>query len=234
MKVEFFNVTKEFKIDKDNSHIIFKDFNFKLKENDITLIYGENGSGKSTFALLLTAFIKPTNGYIKFDDFVFDNKTKKRKLKEIRNKVKIVFQDINLQIFKSTVRDEIAFSFSEYFRKEKKTQEEKKDFIDEKVDYLFKILNFPREYESRSPYKLSGGERKKLIVGCLLLTPTEILILDEPTAGLDAPTKKEFINFIRELNEKFKTTILIITHDLKFKDSFSNHFEIEKLKKGII
>lgn len=223
MKIEFNNVKKEY-LETKNS------LNFSIPENKISVLYGENGTGKSTIALLASTFLKPSEGFIIFDDIKFDsNKTKKKLLRNIRTKIKIVFQDIDLQIFKQTIEQEIIFSYQSYLKKNNIKGEDKINFLEDKINFIFQKINFPKEYRKKSPHQLSMGEKRKLIVSCLLFSDTEVLILDEPTAGLDAKTKKNFINFIKEINNEYKTTILIISHDYKIINSFDKNFYIKDL-----
>jgi len=178
--------------------------NFEIKKGEFVGLIGPTGSGKSTLVQHFNALLKPTSGRVLIDKE--DLMDRHVDLKKIRRKVGLVFQFPELQLFENTVYDDIAFGPRNLTLRE----EEIKIRVQESMAKLG--LDF-ETFASRSPFSLSGGEqRKAAIAGILALNP-EVLILDEPTAGLDHRGVEQMENSLLKLN-KDGTTIVLISHNL--------------------
>ena len=187
---------------KQNIRFVLKDINLTIaKEGEFIALVGHTGSGKSTLAQHMNALITPTSGTLNILGSVINKKTK---LKPIRRKVGLVFQFPEYQIFEDTVKKDILFGPKNFGLE---NPEEKALEIAEKMG-ISDLLN-------RSPFTLSGGQLRKVAITGILASDPDILILDEPTVGLDPFTKTELLDFLKQLNEEFNKTIVIITHDME-------------------
>ncbi len=196
--------------------------NFRIEKGDFIGLIGPTGSGKSTLVQHLNALLQPTEGRVLINKK--DLKNKNLDLIKIRQRVGLVFQFPELQLFEETVFDDIAFGP----RNLGLTEEEIKIRIEESITKLG--LDF-ETFASRSPFSLSGGEQRKVaIAGVLALNP-EVLILDEPTAGLDFQGVEQIKNVLLKLNRD-GTTIILISHNLDLTAQLSK--KILLLDKGKI
>ncbi|HHU56449.1 MAG TPA: energy-coupling factor transporter ATPase [Acholeplasmataceae bacterium] len=184
-------------------HFTLKDINIDINSRDEFIgLVGHTGSGKSTLVQLLNALYLPTKGEIDIFGNVITYKSK-IKLKPIRKTVGLVFQFPEYQIFEDTVLKDIMFG-------PKNFGIENPEQVAREVAEILGISDLL----DRSPFNLSGGQMRKVAIAGILASKPEILILDEPTAGLDPLTKIEFLEFLKELNEKHHKSIIIITHDM--------------------
>lgn len=186
---------------KKNQYIL-EDVDLNISEKDeFICVVGHTGSGKSTLIQMMNALLVPTVGTVTVDDNEITYK-KQKNLKSVRKKVGLVFQFPEYQLFEETVIKDVAFGPTN-FKLDKPVDKAKEALEKLKVDKSF--------YE-KSPFKLSGGEMRKVAISGILASEPEVLILDEPTVGLDPLARKELISLLREINEK--KTVIIITHDM--------------------
>lgn len=199
-KVNFsYNPSKK----KNKTIYTLKDIDLNIdSENEFITILGHTGSGKSTLVQLFNALNMPTNGKEQIFDIEINNKAK---LKPIRKRVGLVFQFSEYQIFEETVLKDIMFGPKNFGL----TLEEAK----EKAIEAAKLMKIDDLLE-RSPFSLSGGQMRKVAIAGILASDPSILVLDEPTVGLDPNGKKELLEILRKLNEESHKTIIIITHDM--------------------
>src|SRR5699024_4873394 len=169
-------------------------------------LIGHTGSGKSTLVQHLNGLIKPTKGRIIIGDS--DITSKDANLKEIRQKVGLVFQYPEHQLFEETVYEDIAFG--------PKNLGLYKDEVEARVrDAMsFTGLDFER-LKDRSPFELSGGQKRRVAIAGVLAMKPEVLILDEPTAGLDPRGRDEILEEIQKVYEKEGTTIILVSHSME-------------------
>ncbi len=178
--------------------------NFEIKKEDFIGLIGPTGSGKSTLVQHFNALLKPTSGRVSIDKE--DLMDRHVDLKKIRQKVGLVFQFPELQLFENTVFDDVAFAPRNMALSQVETTARVKES-------LAKLgLDF-EEFASRSPFSLSGGEQRKVAIAGILAMEPEVLILDEPTAGLDHQAVEQIKNVLLKLN-KDGTTIVLISHNL--------------------
>ena len=175
------------------------DLNVKIQKGDFTAITGSNGAGKSTFSKLCNGLLQPSAG----DVFVLGQNTKRNKVSSLAKHIGFLFQNPDRQICCSTVEEEIAFSL--------KNNGLSKEEIQRKVEVTIKEFGFDAKTE---PFNMSRGQRQRLCLACLIALNPEILILDEPTTGLDYRECMEMMNRIRELNEN-GTTVIMVCHDME-------------------
>ena len=175
------------------------DLNVKIQKGDFTAITGSNGAGKSTFSKLCNGLLQPSAG----DVFVLGQNTKRNKVSSLAKHIGFLFQNPDRQICCSTVEEEIAFSL--------KNNGLSKEEIQSKVEATIKEFGFDAKTE---PFNMSRGQRQRLCLACLIALNPEILILDEPTTGLDYRECMEMMNRIRELNEN-GTTVIMVCHDME-------------------
>lgn len=175
------------------------DLNVKIQKGDFTAITGSNGAGKSTFSKLCNGLLQPSTG----DVFVLGQNTKRNKVSSLAKHIGFLFQNPDRQICCSTVEEEIAFSL--------KNNGLSKEEIQSKVEATIKEFGFDAKTE---PFNMSRGQRQRLCLACLIALNPEILILDEPTTGLDYRECMEMMNRIRELNEN-GTTVIMVCHDME-------------------
>jgi energy-coupling factor transport system ATP-binding protein len=196
--------------------------NFQIEKGDFIGLIGPTGSGKSTLVQHFNALLKPTSGRILIDKKNLSDKN--TDLKSIRQKIGLVFQFPELQLFEDTVLDDIAFGPRNLGLSEKETKTRVKESM-EKLGLDFEI------FASRSPLSLSGGEQRKVAIAGILASSPEVLILDEPTAGLDHQGIMYIKNLLLKLN-KDGTTIILISHNLDLVAQLSK--KILLLDKGRI
>jgi len=202
-----------------------KDINLNINSHDeFIAIVGHTGSGKSTMVQLLNALKFPSIGKIdvngeyiinkeidnnidnkKYRKALIKNPKLKFKLKPLRKNTGLVFQFPEYQLFEETVLKDIMFAPKNFFNDEKEAEERAK-----KVSEIIGI----EDLLDKSPFSLSGGQMRKVAIAGVLAADPEILVLDEPTVGLDPIAKKELLELLKELNEKYHKTIVIITHDM--------------------
>ena len=175
------------------------DLNVKVHKGDFISIIGSNGAGKSTFSKLTNGLLKPSVG----DVLVLGENTKQQKVSALAKHIGFLFQNPDRQICCSTVREEIAFSL----RNNGITEEE----IKARVAKTLEEFGFDGDTE---PFNMSRGQRQRLCLACLIALNPEILILDEPTTGLDYRECMEVMNRIRQLNEN-GTTVIMVCHDME-------------------
>ena len=175
------------------------DLNVKVHKGDFISIIGSNGAGKSTFSKLTNGLLKPSVG----DVLVLGENTKKQKVSALAKHIGFLFQNPDRQICCATVREEIAFSLRNNGIPE--------DEIKTRVAKTLEEFNFDGDTE---PFNMSRGQRQRLCLACLIALNPEILILDEPTTGLDYRECMEMMSRIRELNAN-GTTVIMVCHDME-------------------
>lgn len=185
--------------------LALKDVNLTVDSGNIVGIIGSTGSGKSTLVQHFNGLLKADSGKIIVDGI--DLTQKKLDLKDLRRKIGLVFQYPEYQLFEETVEEDIAFAPRQFGFSEKE--------IKYSVASAMKSMHLTEEMRNRSPFSLSGGEmRRTAIAGILAMNPA-VLVLDEPTAGLDPFSKKELLNIISELNREKKVTVIIVSHSME-------------------
>ena len=187
---------------EEKNKYILEDINLNINDkNEFIAIVGHTGSGKSTLVQLMNALLVPTKGEVIVDNNVITKK-KQKHLKDIRKKVGVVFQFPEYQLFEETVLKDVSFGPKNY----------KLDNPEEKAKKAMESLHLGEAFYDKHPLLLSGGEMRKVAISGILASEPEILILDEPTVGLDPFTKNELISLLEEIAKE--KTIIFITHDM--------------------
>lgn len=182
---------------------VLKDLNISFKENTWNFFIGATGSGKSTFFLTLSKLLPQIKG----DIFLNGESLKSNKgLAELRDKCGIMFQYTEKQFFNSTIKEEILFNLK---RRVKDIEVQNK-----KLDEIIELLKLDREFLERSPFEISGGQKRMVALASILITDPTILFLDEPTVGLDLESKNLFFNILKNLKMK-GVTIFQVSHFLE-------------------
>lgn len=206
-----------------------RDVSFEVKNSERLAIIGANGSGKSTLLKIIAGLIYPSSGKVLFNGQEVSEKTLKDTefLRKFRSAVGYVFQDPDIQLFSATVYDELMYGPLQLGLPE--------DEIRKRVEHVLDLLEISH-LKDRPPYMLSGGEKKRVAIGSILTMNPEILILDEPTTGLDPKTQCFLLELILYLNMEAQKTIIIATHDLSLVDELqarvvvlSEEHRIEKI-----
>ena len=178
------------------------DLTFRIEKGEFAAVIGENGAGKTTTVKLIDGLLKPTSGRM----FVNGLDTAKSKVSERAKQVGFLFQNPDRQICQNTVREEIAFGLRAVWGKKEAAR------VDERVDELLALFSFRGDEE---PFSLSRGQRQQVALASTLAVKPSVLILDEPTTGLDYRECTKIMEFIRTLNEQEGTTVVMVCHDME-------------------
>lgn len=181
-----------------------KNINLTVKEGEFVSIIGHTGSGKSTFVQHLNGLIKAQSGKIIIDGI--DITAKKADLRALRMKVGMVFQYPEYQLFADTVYKDVAFGCKNM----KLSEEETKNRVREAI----RLVGLDESFFDKAPFELSGGEKRRVAIAGVIVMQPKILILDEPTAGLDPVGKREILSLINHLKKTVSPTVIMIGHDM--------------------
>ena len=174
------------------------DLTLKIEENEFIGLIGHTGSGKSTFIQHLNGLLKPSSGVDKSG----------ANLTDLRKKVGLVFQYPEYQLFEETIERDIAFGPGNLDITEEEVQRRVKSSMDSVgLDY--------ETYKDKSPFELSGGLKRRVAIAGVLAMEPKVLILDEPTAGLDPRGRDEILSEIKEIHEKRKITVILVSHSME-------------------
>lgn len=197
------------------------DISLTIKDNSFIGIIGHTGSGKSTFMQQLNGLLRPTSGTIIIDGV--DITQKDIKLNKLRESVGMVFQYPEYQLFEETVEKDVAFGPKNLGLSDEEVVIRVKDAIEDvKLDYEW--------VKDRSPFELSGGQKRRVAIAGILAMRPKVLILDEPTAGLDPRAREEILDEIYDIYKKTKITVVLVSHSME--DVFTYANEIVVLSKG--
>ena len=178
-----------------------------IEEGEFFGIIGHTGSGKSTFVQHLNALIKLTGGFLKVGEY--DLSEKKCNFLELRSKVGMVFQYPEYQLFAETVEKDVMFGLKN-FRKDM-SEEDKRKAVREALETVG--LDY-EDVKDRSPFELSGGQKRRAAIAGVIVTKPEVLILDEPAAGLDPLGKREIMELLHAIHGGWCKTIVVVSHDM--------------------
>lgn len=175
----------------------------EIVDGSYTALIGHTGSGKSTILQLLNGLNIPTSGNVIVDDMVINATSDKKGIKEVRKKVGLVFQFPESQVFDETVLKDVAFGPQNFGI----SQEEAEKIAREKLA----LVGISEELFERSPFELSGGQMRRVAIAGILAMEPNVLVLDEPTAGLDPAGRQELMNIFKQLHAN-GMTIVLVTH----------------------
>ena len=178
-------------------------------------IIGHTGSGKSTFIQHLNGLLKVQKNRGRITVGEFDLTDKKCDFKKLRAKVGMVFQYPEYQLFAETVKEDVAFALKNFYPE--LTEQEKEERV--KTALLTVGLNY-NEVKDKSPFELSGGQKRRVAIAGVIAAKPEILVLDEPVAGLDPKGKREFIELIQRLRKSVVKTVVLVSHDMNLISEF--------------
>lgn len=224
MRIEVNNVFFTYAPKTPNAYDALMDVSARVDDGDFLTIVGQTGSGKSTLVQMLNGLSMPTSGTILVDSDdtkVLCKKTKTTRL--LRKKVGLVFQFPEYQLFEESILKDVAFGLINYGMKKEEAYEKAKQ-------YILKV-GLSETYFEKSPFELSGGEKRKVAIAGILALEPEILVLDEPTAGLDPKSKGDLLDLIQKLHDEGKT-IILVTHNMEIVRKYANHVLL--IEKGKI
>ena len=221
MSIKVNNVSYLYNKKENLEKAALKEISLTIKDKDFVTIVGKTGSGKSTLVQTFNALILPTFGYNEIEEFYIteDKKLKKELLKnkdktirkenkrysKLKKKVGMVFQFPEYQLFSETVLKDVMFGPKNFGFSEEEAKE--------RAIKALKDVGIPESYFDKSPFELSGGEKRRVAIAGIIASEPDILILDEPTAGLDPKGKKEILELIAAYHKTGKT-VIVVTHDM--------------------
>lgn len=214
------NLTHVYGIDTPFEKTAVDDISFSVDSNDFVGIIGHTGSGKSTFIKHLNALEKPSSGRVLFDGQDIWEKNFSRR--DLRFKVGMVFQYPEYQLFEKTVREDISFG--------PKNMKLSDDEIEKRTEDALEFVGLDKKFLDESPFELSGGQKRRVAIAGIIAMQPDILILDEPTAGLDPKGRDEILEHIKEYHRARKKAVLLVSHNME--DVAKNANKILVLHKG--
>ena len=191
------------------------DVSFSIEDGSYVAIIGHTGSGKSTILQHLNALLKPTEGIVELGDKTIDSTTGNKDLKPLRKKVGIVFQFPEAQLFEETVEKDIAFGPKNFGVSEEEALKIASEVIH--------TVGLPADVLKKSPFDLSGGQMRRVAIAGVLAMKPEVLVLDEPTAGLDPKGRLEMMEMFYKLNKEQNMTIVLVTHQMNDVSDYADH-----------
>lgn len=181
------------------------DITFSIESGEIIGIIGHTGSGKSTLVQHLNGLIKATSGEVLYrGKNIWENP---KKIKDIRFKIGLVFQYPEYQLFEETVFKDIAYGPSNMGLSG--------DELNKRVFEICSLLDIPNEYIEKSPFDLSGGEKRRVAIAGVMAMQPDVLVLDEPVAGLDPKGRADVIKMINAYRNTYNATVIIISHNME-------------------
>lgn len=182
------------------------DINLEIKDGEFVTLIGHTGSGKSTLIQHLNGLLKPTSGRIVVDGV--DITEKNVKLTEIRKKIGLVFQYPEYQLFEETIEKDIQFGPRNLGLSEVE--------INKRVKKAMSMVGLDyEEYKDKSPFELSGGQKRRVAIAGVVAMEPKVLILDEPTAGLDPKGRDEILAQVKQLHKEYNITTIIVSHSME-------------------
>lgn len=183
-----------------------KDINLEIKDDSFTMIVGHTGSGKSTLVQQINALLTPTSGSVNVNGIEVNKEVKKLKnIKELRKTVGLVFQFPEYQLFEETILKDVSFGPKNF------------DYSDEESEKLARealtLVGIDESLFDKSPFELSGGQKRRVAIAGIITLKPKVLILDEPTAGLDPQGSRDMMELFKKIHQ-MGTTIIMITHDM--------------------
>lgn len=206
MSVQVKNIFHTYNKGNPDAKIALRDVNFSINEGEILGVIGHTGSGKSTMLQHLNGLLKPESGQIIIGDI--DITDEKVKMTEIRKRVGLVFQYPEYQLFEETVAKDVAFGPKNL------------GMPDEEIDITVRKslemvgLSYD-EIADRSPFELSGGQKRRVAIAGVIAMKPEVLILDEPTSGLDPFAHQEILNMIKKIHKESTGIIIFVSHNMR-------------------
>lgn len=205
MSITFKEVDHTYSENTPFAYHAIKGINLTIPQGSMCALIGHTGSGKSTLIQHINALLLPTQGEIHVEDVVITATDKPSTLKPLRKKAGLVFQFPEYQLFEETILKDIIFGPKNFGISEEETIEIAKKTL--------KLVGLDESYLEKSPFDLSGGQKRRVAIAGILAMNPDILILDEPTAGLDPQGAKEMLNLFKEINKQGKT-VIIVSHDM--------------------
>jgi energy-coupling factor transport system ATP-binding protein len=206
MPVTFNDVSYVYLPHSPYEHVALKHVNLKIEDQEFVAIIGPTGSGKSTLLQHINGLLLPSEGSINVNEYTITPKTKVRSIRNLRREAGLVFQFPEYQLFEANVHDDIAFGPKNFGVPAAE--------IEERINSLMTTVGLPTSLLERSPFELSGGQKRRVALCDILAMNPSILVLDEPTAGLDPRGGAKSLNLIKKLNEEQGKTIILVTHEM--------------------
>ena len=222
MDITFKNVTYIYQSNTPFAHKAIDDLSLHVPSGSFVAVIGHTGSGKSTLIQHLNGLVRPTKGEVTIGDFHLTSEEKPKNMKELRSRVGVVFQYPEHQLFEETVEKDIAFGPENFGVP--------KEEIKQRIQQITPAVGLAEELLERSPFELSGGQMRRVAISCVLAVKPDVLVLDEPTAGLDPRGQKEMMEMFYQLHQEQALTTILVTHSMEDAVKYADHVII--LNKG--
>lgn len=205
MSIILDNISYTYGVDSGFSKQALKNVSLVIEKNEYIGLIGHTGSGKSTLAQMLNGLLRATEGRIFYDEQdIYDDNFK---MKELRKKVGLVFQYPEHQLFESTVFADVCFGPKNLGLNKKETELRAFEALE--------LVGFEKELFYSSPFELSGGQKRRAAIAGVVAMRPEVLILDEPTAGLDPKGRDEIFDMVTHLKERLDMTVILVSHSME-------------------
>ena len=213
MSIRFENVFFTYQKNTPFEFSALKNINLTINEGDFVSIIGHTGSGKSTLIQQINALLKPTEGKVYVGKYIISNEKKIKNLKQLKKYAGLVFQFPEYQLFEETVLKDVCFGPKNFNEDEKSCKN--------KAIKALEMVGIDSSLYNKSPFDLSGGQKRRVAIAGIIALQPKILILDEPTAGLDPRGEKDIMELFKKIHEN-GTTIIMVSHNMNNVLKYSN------------
>lgn len=223
------NVEYRYQAGTPFERLALKDITLDIPFGTYLAVIGHTGSGKSTVLQHLNGLLRPTKGSVTIGDTVISAEEKKKSLKHVRQKVGIVFQFPEHQLFEETIEKDICFGPMNFGVSEEEAKERARAAI--------KQVGLSEDYLQKSPFDLSGGQMRRVAIAGVLAMEPDVIVLDEPTAGLDPRGRREIMNMFYDLHRERQLSTVLVTHSMEDAARYADQIVVmhqgEVFKKGV-
>ncbi|MCY6957392.1 energy-coupling factor transporter ATPase [Clostridium brassicae] len=225
MSIKIENLTHIYMPGSPFEKIALDEVNLTIEDGEFAALIGHTGSGKSTLIQHINGLLKPTRGKIIVDGI--DITAEKIKLSDVRKKVGLVFQYPEYQLFEETIEKDISFG--------PKNLGLKNEEVVSRVKKAMNMVGLDYDiYKDKSPFDLSGGQKRRVAIAGVVAMEPKILILDEPTAGLDPRGRDEILDRVKQLREEYNMTIILVSHSMEDVAKFATRILVMDKGKCIL